>query len=197
GRCLHRTPGPGAGRAPAGHPPPQPTTPLTFERRASEPGRSRFRIRLPGGRLPIVALDLDAGGGHVLREARVFQAQLSGAQLTPVQLGGAMLRRVVRGDMVASEMRLPITPPTEAQLDLEVGDGDNPPLDLRGVTAVLAQLPWIYLEAPAATLIARYGNSTLSAPRYDIEATREQIHIETVAAAAWGDERARTAEENA
>jgi len=194
---VTRTPSAAAGQVPAVHPPPPLTTPLTFERRASEPGRSRFRIRLPGGRLPIVALDLDAGGGHILREARVFQAQLSGAQLAPVMLGNAMLRRVVHGDVAAAALRVPIAPPTEAQLDLDVDDGDNPPLELRGVTAVFAELPWIYLEAPASTLTARYGNATVSAPRYDLEATRDQLHIESVADASWGEARTRTADEAA
>jgi uncharacterized protein DUF3999 len=191
------TPIAAAGQPPSIQPPPPLTTPVAFERRASEPGRSRFRLRLPGGRLPIVALDVDAGGGHIYREARVFQAQLSGAQLVPMQLGSAALRRVVRDGVVAAAMRLPIAPPTEAQLDLEVDDADNPPLDLRGIMAVFAQLPWIYTEAPAATLTARYGNPALVAPRYDIEATRDQLHIENVADATWGEPRTRAAEENA
>jgi hypothetical protein len=185
------------GHVPSSHPPPTLTTPIAFERRSSEPGRSRYRLRLPAGRLPIVALDLDVAGGHVLREARVYQAQLSGAQLVPVQLGATTLRRVVRDGVSAAALRVPIAPPTEAQLDLEVNDADNPPLDLRGISAVFAELPWIYFEAPAAALSARYGNSTLQAPRYDIEAMRDQIRIEAVADASWGEPRARTAAENA
>jgi hypothetical protein len=185
------------GQIPSSHPPPTLTTPIAFERRSSEPGRSRYRLRLPGGRLPIVALDLDVAGGHVLRDAMVYQAQLSGAQLVPVQLGAATLRRVVRDGVTAAALRVPVAPPTEAQLDLEVNDGDNPPLDLRAVTAVFAELPWIYFEAPAAAVSARYGNSTLQAPRYDIEAMRDQIRIEAVADASWGEPRSRTAEENA
>jgi hypothetical protein len=65
------------------------------------------------------------------------------------------------------------------------------------VTAIFAELPWIYLEAPAAALTARYGSPTLTAPRYDIEATRDRIQIESVADASWGEARARTADENA
>jgi hypothetical protein len=194
---VTRTPSAAAGQVPAAHPPPPLTTPLAVERRASEPGRSRFRIRLPGGRLPIVALDLEAGGGHILREARVYQAQLSGAQLAPVMLGSATLRRVVHGDVAAAALRVPIAPPTEAQLELDVDDGDNPPFELRGVTAVFAELPWIYLEAPASTLKARFGNATLASPHYDLEAARDQLHIESVADASWGEARARTADEPA
>jgi hypothetical protein len=195
---LPRPPAVFAGTIAHNTPPAPPlTAPLAFERRPSEPGRSRFRIRLPGGRLPIAALDLDVGGGHILREAGVFQAQLSGTQLAPVRLGQITLARVVRGALTASALRIPMEPPTESQLDLVVADGDNPPFDLRGVTAVFVGLPWIYVEPAGSALTARYGNSTLTAPRYDLEATRDQIRIESVADAAWGEPRARTAEENA
>ncbi|HJZ71998.1 MAG TPA: DUF3999 family protein [Vicinamibacterales bacterium] len=193
---IVQTPTAAAGTLPTAPPPPL-TAAMSFERRPSEPGRSRFRINLPAGHLPIAALELDAGGGHILREARVFEQQLTAAQLAPRLLGRATLRRVVRDDVTASALQLPIDPPTEAQLDLEVDDEDNPPLDLRGVTAVFAELPWIYLEAPAGGLTARYGNSTLAAPHYDLEAERSQIRIEAIADASWGEPRARSEDENA
>ena len=199
---VSSTPAAAAGRLPQSAAAPPLTTALVFERRASEPGFSRFRISLPAGHLPIVALDLDvpaspASGGHILRQARVFQPQLTGTELVPRLLGQSTLRRVVRDDVAASALRLPMDPPTEAQLDLEIEDGDNPPLDLRGVTAVFADLPWIYVEAPASGLTARYGNTTLATPRYDIEAERDRIQIHTVPQAAWGEPRARAEAENA
>jgi len=185
-----------AGRRPL-RPSPSLTTPVAVERRPSEPGRSRFRVTLPAGHLPIIALELDAGGGHILREARVFEPQLNDGRLAPRALGHATLRRVVRGDVAAAALRLPIDPPTEAQLDLEIDDEDNPPLELRGVAAVFADLPWIYLEAPAGPLTARYGNDALDAPRYDLEATRGDIRIEAAADASWGAPRARVESESA
>ncbi|HEY6212086.1 MAG TPA: DUF3999 family protein [Vicinamibacterales bacterium] len=178
-------------------PPPALTAAVAFERRASEPGVSRFRIHLPAGRLPIVALDLDVAGNYVFRQARVFEARFAGGELVPVQLGASRLRRVVQNDAAASSLRVPIESPSEAQLEVEVDDGDNPPLDLKGVTAVFAELPWIYFESSGGTLTARYGNDTLKRPRYDIEALRNQVRIESVADARWGEPRARSAEENA
>ena len=53
--------------------------------------------------------------------------------------------------------------------------------------AVFVELPWIYLEGKGSGLTARYGNSTLAAPRYDIEAARGQVRIQDVAEAKWGD----------
>lgn len=176
--------------------PPPLTAAVGFERRPSEPGHSRFRVTLPGGRLPIVALELTVGGDHLLRRATVYEARLSGAEAVPVQLGASTLRRVVQNTLTAASLRVPIRPPTEAQLDLDVDDGDSPPLALEGATAVFATLPWIYFESSGGGLVARYGNSTLASPRYDLEAVRDKLRIDTVAGAAWGDARARTAEEN-
>ena len=171
---LARPSGAAAGRVAPGVPAAPPlVTPLTFERRPSEPGRSRFRIRLPGGHLPIFTLYMDVGGGNILRPAKVFEARLSGTQLVPVVLGQATLARVVRDDLTAAQLRIGLEPPSEAQLDLEVDDGNNPPLDLRGVTAELVAMPWVYFDAPAGAVTARYGNSTLTTSRpWDLAISR-------------------------
>jgi hypothetical protein len=158
--------------------------PVTVTRRASEPGRSRFRLTLPGARLPIVALELSAGGGYLLRDARVFEPSLVGQAAQPRLLGQSRLIRIVRDEIPADALRIPIAPPTEPQLDLVVDDGDNPPLELDGVTAVFAELPWIYFEAPApGAIVARYGDPRLAAPRYDLEAARAAI--DDAPARAW------------
>ena len=65
-----------------------------------------------------------------------------------------------------------------------VEDGDNPPLDLRGVTAVFAELPWIYFEAAPGPITARYGDPKLVRPRYDLEAARGNLPAST-GRAAW------------
>jgi hypothetical protein len=171
-------------------PPPALTTPVVFERRPSEPGRSRFRLRLPGGRLPVAAIDLDLGPGHVMRDAVVSEGRLSGEEVRPAALGRTTLKRVEVGSLAATALRIPIAQPTEADVDVDVEDGSNPPLDLRGVTAVFAELPWIYFESDGGTLVARYGESTLAAPVYDLEAVRQTLRIETVPGAAWGEPRA-------
>ena len=81
---------------------------------------------------------------------------------------------MIQGDVSADAMTVRITPPDEPDLDLVFDDGDNPPLDLRGVTAVFAELPWIYFEAQPGTLIARFGNAKAE-PCYDLEAMRPRF----------------------
>jgi hypothetical protein len=163
--------------------------PLSVERRPSEPRRSRYRVRLPGPHLPIVALTFELGGGHVMRSVSVYEPRLAGTEVAPVQLGEATLKRVVQGSLVASSLDVPIRPPVEPQLDLVVEDGDNPPLEVQGISAVFAEQPWIYFESTGEALVARYGARRLTAPRYDLEAVRESLRatIDNVTMAAWGD----------
>jgi hypothetical protein len=173
------------------------TAPVAFDRRPSEPGHSRFHVRLPGGRLPVVALDLDIAGAHVMRDLEVYEARLAGAEAAPALIGRGTLKRVEQGSLAAVALRVPIEAPIEPDLDLVVDDGDNPPLDVRSITAEFAGLPWIYFEAPEGALVARYGNPSLLAPKYDLEAARATVHIENATEGSWGEPRARTATENA
>jgi hypothetical protein len=159
-------------------------TPIAIERRPSEPARSRFRLTLPAPRLPIVELELKVRGGHLSREARVFEAALAGDQAQPQMLGRGRLVRVVRDQAAAEALRIPVRSPIEPQLELVVDDGDNPPLELEAVSAIFAELPWIYFEAPPGPITARYGDPKLAAPRYDLEAARDSIPG-TLAVATW------------
>jgi Protein of unknown function (DUF3999) len=171
-------------------PPPPARIEVLFERRASEPGRSRFRIRLPGPHLPVVALELSVAGGNLLRPAAVTEARLSNDTLVPSVLGRSTLHRAEIGGLAAADLRVPIEPPNGPDLELVVDDGDNPPLALTGVSAELAPLPWIYFESPdGAALTARYGDPELRAPRYDIESMRRYVSRRALEDAAWGPAR--------
>lgn len=164
-------------------------TSVVVERRPSEPGKSRFRIRLPGAHLPIVAIELSIGGGNVLRAARVTEGRLQGSAVVPTELGTATLRRSVRDGLAAAELRIPITPPSESQLELAVDDGNNPPLDVTGATAVFATLPFIFFESTGDSVVARFGNDRLTAPKYDLEAERDRVPSLALATAHWGASR--------
>ncbi len=186
---------------------PSPRVPVAFERRPSEPGKSRFHLRLPGARLPVVALELSVPGGPLLRSATVTEGRLDPGsptgtlgttEITPVHLGEATLRRAVRGGLTAADLRIPLAAPEGPDLELTVDDGSNPPLDLAGVTAVLAPLPWIYFEAASVEpLTARFGDPQATAPRYDLEAAREEIARRSAppALARWGEVKDREPQE--
>ena len=164
---------------------------IPVERRSSEPGRSRFRLKLPAAGLPIAAIEVAVASGNVLREASVLESRLSGGRLVPYPLGAATLRRAERDDAAAAAMTVGVSPPSEAELELLVEDAGNPPLAVTAVTALVEDLPWIYFESPdGAPLTARFGAEGLVRPRYDLEAVRPAVSRGAAplpAAAAWGE----------
>jgi hypothetical protein len=167
--------------------PPAPLgVPVAFERRPSEPGRSRYLVRLPGPRLPIVALVLDVAADRVLRDAEVTESRLSGGEAAPVALGRATLRRASVGAVAASDLRIPISAPHEPVVDLTIEDNDNPPLALSGIVAEFEELPWIYFESDGG-VVARYGGTNRRMPLYDLEAVRGSLRIDDVSEARWGE----------
>ena len=125
--------------------------------------------------------------GTCIAAAVVSESRFAGLEAAPVELGRAMLSRVVRDGLTASALRVPIAVPTETELELTIDDGANEPLDLRAVSVVLAELPWIYFEAPAGALTALSGDLTLPRPQYDLEAVRSSVDLAKVAEAKWGD----------
>ena len=163
------------------------TTAVPFQRRASEPGRSRYRLKLPAAGLPIVAVTLDVGPGHVFRTASIVEARFQGSQAAPVMLGRETLARIERDGVTASALRVPITIPGEAEIELVIDDGSNPPLDLKGVAVEMAELPWIYFESTGGPLKARYGSRAVAAPVYDLEAVRGALKLSAVPQARWGE----------
>ena len=167
--------------------PPEPLrAPLPFRKLSSEPGKSRYRIDLPGPNLPVDAVEVQVSGGDVFRAARVTEPQLAKGAITPVVLGTAQLRRAVREGFVAAEMGVPITAPTGRELDLVVDDGANAPLPVSSIVARFSAQPWIYFESPdGAPITARYGNQRVLQPQYDLEAVRQFVGRSEIAAARW------------
>ena len=167
-------------------PPSRVRAPLTFTKRASEPGRSRYRLELPGPHLPLEAIELQVANPNVFRRASVTEPRLRNGDILPLSLGTAELRRAERFGAVAEEMFVPIHEPEGRQLDLVIDDGNNPPLEIRAIVARFVPQPWIYFESDGTPLTAQYGDPAARAPRYDVEALRKFVEHEQVARASWG-----------
>lgn len=150
--------------------------PIHFQRRASEPGKSRYRLQLPGVGLPVTAIVIRTSDKNVFRDASVHESRLTGAEVIPAPLGTAKLRRAEKDGAVAETLFIPIAFPTGSDLEVVIDDGNNRPLEIDSFHARLAPLPWIYFDSAEGTPVtARYGNSNVSAPRYDLEASRDAV----------------------
>ncbi len=172
-----------------GAPPPPMHVAAAFRKSSSEPGKSRYRITLPGPRLPIAAIELRVTNGNVFRDASITEPRLANGQVVPAPLGSAKLRRAERDGIVAEELAIPITEPEGPDLELVVNDGSNPPLAIEGVVARFAPLPWIYFESEdGSTLTARWGNAKATPPQYDLEAKRDAAALAHPPLATWSGE---------
>lgn len=169
--------------------PPEPLrAAVAFRKRPSEPGKSRYRIDLPGPHLPIEAIELGVASGNVFRDATITEPRLGNGEVLPTTLGSGTARRSERWGAVAEAMAIAIARPTGHELDLVIDDGNNAPLALVEIAARFAPQPWIYFETSNATpLTARYGDPRLKAPRYDIEASRRFLENAKPAIATWGN----------
>lgn len=163
---------------------------LGFEKRPTAAHTSRYHIRLPAARLPILALELDVGDARVLRNGFVTEPRLGNGRVAPTQLGMAMLRRTSVNGVDAGALRIPIAPPTGAELDVVINDLDNPPLDIHGIRAIFTSLPYIYFESSNGTeLRATYGSdrrAPIAPPQYDLEALRDTVKRIIASTATWG-----------
>ncbi|HVT46082.1 MAG TPA: DUF3999 family protein [Thermoanaerobaculia bacterium] len=170
--------------------PPRERLALELTPRDSEPGRSRYRLKLPGPNLPIAALELEVENRYVLRSAAIQEAILHSGEIRPRVIGTGELKRAEREGLVASDLRIQIQRPSGSELDLIVENGDNPPLDVRAVWAELAPLPSVYFEVSTVEpLIARYGDRERPRPRYDLEALQPHLDVATLPRAHWGEPR--------
>ena len=162
---------------------------LAAQKRPSEPGKSRYRVRLPAIRLPIRAVDIPVQG-DVARDVTVTEPRLADGEIKPFILGSGQLRQKSRDGLVASDTRIPISAPHSAELDLVIDNANSRPLAVERVIAELAPQPWIYFEAAeSGSYVARFGDEKLERPQYDLDAVRPTIAGAPLAAAEWGDVR--------
>lgn len=153
-----------------------PTIPLGSETIRSEPGKTRIRIVLPSPAFPLQAIMVEGGAGNVFRKAEVVESTLTPQGLVPKTIGSGTLKRAVVGELVASEMRIPIFRPAGSEIQLVIDDGDSPPLTLGRIIGELAPQPSILFEVPAiAPVVAQWGDAALEAPQYDLEAVRAHL----------------------
>lgn len=138
----------------------------------AEPGETRLRFDLGARHQPFTALELDVADARFFREARLEAwreaGPESGGRWTP--LGSGCVFRGGPGSGLGERLRLEI-PGRAAALRLRIRNGDDRPLDVRGVT-LRAPVERLFFEAPAeGSHSLRYGDPEVAAPRYDLART--------------------------
>ncbi len=142
--------------------------PATAERVTARaiPRVSRFRLAVPDGTVPVVAIEIQFQDGFFARDARVLEVR---SQHGDRLLASTRLERRTAG----TPFRIALAgTPRVANLVLEIVDGDDPPLTPTSATLVLASRRVLFAAQPGRYR-ALLGNREASKPKYELASARE------------------------
>ncbi len=142
--------------------------PATVERDASRavPRLSRFRVAAADGAVPIAAIEIQFQEGFFARDARVLELRSPHGDRV---LASTRLERRTAGTPFRIELA---GAPRVADLELEIVDGDDPPLTPTSATLVLASRRVLFPAQPGRYR-ALLGNPDAATPQYELASARE------------------------
>jgi hypothetical protein len=160
---------------------------LAVERAAApargEAGLTRYRVTVkdPGSHmtitLPLTALELDFAEEFFERPVRLLEPGDAGRRGERVLYSGMLSRRPTAGpttDLGPPPIVVPLSARRTSALVLEISDGDNAPLTLRSVEAII-EVPRVVFKAAPGRYRLLLGNRDAEAPRYDLAALRREV----------------------
>lgn len=142
--------------------------PLAVGAPATRDGRTRWRLTPSATPLATRELRLDVDTPFFDRPARVLVREADGRER--VLASEALVRDARRPEPIV--VRLPDV--RVDALTLEVEDGDEAPLALRGA-AVRVAVPALFVAAPAGSYTLLLGDPDATAPRYDVARARDVV----------------------
>ncbi len=142
---------------------------------AKQPRLSRWTIRLPQARLPIMKLSCETKATLFQREAQLFEEVADGRGERHLRgLGNTSWVRRPENKSGRFSMTLHMPPQTETLL-LQIENGDNPALDLEKFQVFLPVTRMLFTAPPGETVTLCYGNAKAIAPSYDLDLVAPQI----------------------
>jgi hypothetical protein len=139
-------------------------------------GRRRvLRLSLPGGRaVPIRALEIDVADRFFSRPVRVEAPPAPGRHDAEMVAAGILSRTTEGPSGSRPPVRLGLDGARRSELRLVIDEGDNAPLQIATVRAVVP-VPRVVFKATAGRYRILFGNEAAAAPRYDLETLRHEV----------------------
>lgn len=139
---------------------------------------SRHDLGLPesfaaGARLPVLSLELQVSDRFFTRPARLLD-RLADQAHGPSLIATATLARSGREEGPSRPLELGLGGRRVSTLRLEIEEGDNAPLNLEVVRA-LVPVPRLAFKAGPGRYRLLLGNESAAAPRYDSAALRQEF----------------------
>jgi len=147
---------------------------------SDEANLARYAAALPAANLGARALRFSASDGAFSRAVRVWERVFFRDEVRRRLLAEG---RITRSPGAAGELELPISAPSGRNLEIEIENGDSPPLRGLAVTALVRPRAILFLAPEAAALSLRYGSPDAPAPGYDLDRALAGSDRSTVASA--------------
>jgi hypothetical protein len=132
-------------------------------------GTTSYALRLPASPLPVEVLLLDGPAPYFDRTFELLATRAAGAQPRTLARG-----RLTRRPEDPGEVRIELRGGLVEALELQVFDGDDPPLEWTTAEARVS-LPDILFVAPAGQYTLLFGNPEAKAPRYELERVSDLV----------------------
>jgi hypothetical protein len=148
---------------------------VTVTNDAKDPKLSRWILRVPRARLPLVWLACVARTPLFERSMSLYE-ELAGERGETYRhaLGGGSWRQTP--ERAAKEFSLPLEgDPQSDTLLLETENGDNPPIDLERFQVFYPATRLLFKAKPGDELFLYYGQPQAAPPRYDLSLVADQL----------------------
>ncbi len=147
---------------------PERSLPLTLSPIEPREGKvSRYRASLPAANLAVASLRLTAAQPAYSRAVRVFERVLFRDRVTRRLVGEGV---IARSPGAGGTDRVALNGLTGRGLEIEIDDGDSPPLTLTGAEASVHSPAILFYAPEGKPLRLAYGSPSAEAPSYDLSA---------------------------
>jgi hypothetical protein len=170
---------------PAGTPPTSREIPLTWSLTRDEP--AVLAARLPAANLGVTAVRVSVADPAFERPARVYERIFFRDEVVRRLVGSGLLRRAPGGP---EETEIAVCDPAGRNLEIDIVNGDTPPLRVTGLTALGRSRSILFYATGSVTLL--YGSLSAPAPRYDVARALSRGEPPSVANATLGPPRELT-----
>jgi len=170
----------------AATPPAQREIPLTWSLTRDEP--AALAARLPAANLGVTAVRVSMADPAFERPARVYERIFFRDEVVRRLVGSAVLRRAPGGP---EETDIAVCDPSGRNLEIDIDNGDSPPLQVTGLTALARSRSILFYATESMTLL--YGSLSAPAPHYDVARVLSRGAPPAIAGATLGPLRELTA----
>jgi hypothetical protein len=148
----------------AGMPQPAREIPLPFVS-ATQDASSALTASLPAANLSVAAIRISVDDAAFARRVRVFERIFFRDEVSRRLVGSCWIRRTASGEEAVT---VPVGDLSARAIELEVENGDSPPLHVERLTAELRPRTLLLFSHSKALLTLYYGSPSAAPARYDL-----------------------------